>query len=206
MKHLHRIALFAVFALVAAVLYFIGCDPLSGLLIASAVPALTPNQTGPGTAASPRSSMLPPNIFDPRTDGSDYYWYVTNIAASIAAAGVSNSQIQIDAGTDFYWIASSYQIDTSGGALTESTNILPLITVLINDTGSARNLMNSATPLTALAGDGKRPYRLVRPRIFRANSVINFTWTNYSNSTTYSDIYFTMHGYRRLVQPPGLVS
>lgn len=200
-----KISTFLFLSLAAILFYFMGHDVLGVVMFASAVPALAPNQIGPGTNASPRSSMLPPNIFDPRSDGSDYYWYVTNIAASIAAAGVSNSQIQIDAGTDFYWIASSYQIDTSGGALQESTNIIPLVTVLINDTGSARNLMNSAVPLPALAGDGKRPYRLVRPRIFRANSVVNFTWTNYSNATTYSDIYFTMHGYRRLVQPPGLV-
>ena len=168
------------------------------------VPA--PNMVGGGSAASPRTNMLPPNIFDPRTDGSDYYWYVTNIAAALAPAAVSNTQIQIDAGTDFYWIASSYQIDISGAALTESSNPIPLITVVINDTGSSRNLMNSAIPLGAIAGDGKRPYRLIRPRLFRANSVINFTWTSYvAAGTTYSEISFTMHGYRRLVQPPGTI-
>lgn len=165
-----------------------------------------PNMVGAQSAASPRTSMLAPNIFDPRTDGSDFYWYVTNITAALAASGVANTSIQIDAGTDFYWIGSTYQADTSGGALTESGNLIPLVTVLINDTGSSRNLMNSAVPLPALAGDGKRPYRLIRPRLFRANSVVNFTWTNYSNSTTYSDLYFTMHGYRRLVQPPGAIA
>jgi hypothetical protein len=164
------------------------------------------NQIGAGSAASPRSSMLPPNIFDPRTDGSDYYWYVTNFAAALAAAATTNTQIQIDAGTDFYWIASSYQADLAGAAITDSGNIIPLVTVLINDTGTSRNLMNSALPITTIAGDGKRPYRLVRPRLFRANSVINFTWVNYSAATTYTDIYFVMHGYRRLVQAPGLVA
>lgn len=165
------------------------------------------NLIGAGSAASPRTSMLPPNIFDPRTDGSDYYWYVTNIAAALAPAAVTNTSIQIDAGTDFYWIASTYQADLAGAALTESGNIIPLVTVLITDTGSSRNLMNSAVPLPQLAGDGKRPYRLIRPRLFRANSVINFTWTSYvAAGTTYSNLYFTMHGYRRLVQPPGMVA
>jgi hypothetical protein len=164
------------------------------------------NMVGAASAASPRSSMLPPNIFDPRTDGSDYYWYVTNFAAALAAAATTNTQIQIDAGTDFYWIASSYQADLTGVALTDSGNIIPLVTVLINDTGTSRNLMNSPLPITTIAGDGKRPYRLVRPRLFRANSVINFTWVNYSAGTTYTDIYFVMHGYRRLVQAPGLVA
>src|ERR1700730_16027863 len=94
------------------------------------------NQLGPASAASPRSSMLPPNIFDPRTDGSDYYWYVTNWAAALAAAATTSTQIQIDAGTDFYWIASSYQADLAGAAITESAQIIPLVTVLINDTGT----------------------------------------------------------------------
>jgi len=149
--------------------------------------------------------MLPPNVFDPRTDGSDYYWYVTNIPAALAFGTTSNSQIQIDAGTDFYWIATTYQADLAGAALTESGNIIPLVTVVINDTGTSRNLSNAEVPLPALAGDGKRPYRLVRPRLFRANSVINFTYRNYSAATNYANLYVTFHGYRRLVQPPGLV-
>jgi hypothetical protein len=165
-------------------------------------PVAQPNAVGARSAASPRTNMLAPNIFDPRTDGSDYYWYVTNPAA-MAAAGNAASQIQIDAGTDFYWIATSYFCDISGASVTAGGLILPLVTVLINDTGTSRNLMNSPIPLPALAGDGREPYRMVRPRLFRANSVINFTWANYSNATTYSDIYLTLHGYRRLVQPPG---
>jgi len=28
----------------------------------------------PGPASAPRNNMMPPNIFDPRNDGSDYYW------------------------------------------------------------------------------------------------------------------------------------
>lgn len=173
--------------------------------MSSGSPLQTPNQNGAQSAASPRTNMLPPNIFDPRTDGSDYYWYVTNFPAALAGGANTQSSIQVDNGTDFYWIATSYLIDETAGALTESSFILPLLTVLINDTGTSRNLMNSALPLPCIAGDGKRPYRLVRPRLFRANSVINFTWTNYSTNVTYTDVYLTMHGYRRLVQPPGLV-
>jgi hypothetical protein len=159
------------------------------------------NAMAPGPAAAPRNNMMPPNIFDPRTDGSDYYWYAANPGSS--AAGVtSNTSIPIDAGTDFYWIATTIQADIAEAALLESTDIIPLVTVLINDTGTSRNLMNTPIPLGSLCGDGKRPYRLVRPRLFRANSIINLTFTNYSAGTTYGNLYFTMHGYRRLVTPP----
>lgn len=155
----------------------------------------------PGPAAAPRNNMTAPAIFDPRSDGSDYYWYITNVQA-LAAAATGNSQIQIDAGTDFYWIATTIQADVAGGALTPSTDIIPLVTVLINDTGTSRNLMNAPVPIPSLAGNGKEPYRLVRPRLFRANSIVGFTFLNYSAGTTYANLYFTMHGYRRLVNPP----
>ena len=138
-----------------------------------------------------------PDYIDPRTSNWDEYEYVTNFAAPVAAAGVAQTQILIDAGTDFFWTATSYQADIGGAALTESTNVIPLVTVLINDTGSARNLMSTPVPVGAIAGDGKRPYRKLRPRLFRGNSLIQFTWTNYSTGTTYSNIYFTLHGFRR---------
>jgi hypothetical protein len=147
--------------------------------------------------------MLAPNIFDPRSDGSDYYFYTTNPGV-LAPGGTANDSIQIDNGTDFYWIATTMQADIGEATLTESTNIIPLVTVLINDTGTSRNLMNAPVPVPSIAGDSKRPYRLVRPRLFRANSIINFTFTSYvaSGGSTYSNLYFTLHGYRRLVTPP----
>jgi hypothetical protein len=160
-----------------------------------------------GAASAPRNNMMAPNIFDPRTDGSDYYWYIanpTNAGVSPLASGATgNASIQIDAGTDFYWIATTIQADISGAVLTESTDVIPLVTVLINDTGTSRNLMNAPIPIGSLAGDGKRPYRIVRPRLFRANSIINLTFTNYAVAgTTYTNLYLTLHGYRRLVTPP----
>lgn len=137
-----------------------------------------------------------PDYIDPRTSNWDEYEYVTN-PGSLAAAATLPSQILIDAGTDFFWTATSLQADLAGAALTESGNIIPLVTVLINDTGSARNLMSAPTPVMTIAGDGKRPYRKLRPRLIRGNSLVQFTWTNYSAATTYSNLYFVMHGFRR---------
>jgi hypothetical protein len=163
-----------------------------------------------GAASAPRNNMMAPNIFDPRTDGSDYYWYVANPTnggtSPLAPAATGNTSIQIDAGTDFYWIATTIQADIAGGTLTESTDVIPLVTVLINDTGTSRNLMNGPVPIGSLAGDAKRPYRLVRPRLFRANSIINLTFVSYVTTTIYANLFFTLHGYRRLVTPPSSAS
>lgn len=135
------------------------------------------------------------NFLDPRIDGIDLTYYETTVA-SLAPAGSLPSQINIDAGTDFYWTATTYQVDLAGAAQTESGLIIPLVTVVITDTGSQRQLMNAPLPMPCIAGPGERPYRQILPRLFRANSIIQFNWQNYSAATTYTNLYLVFHGFR----------
>lgn len=161
-----------------------------------AVPAGSMGQGGLATAiANPLGDIL-----DPQVDGSDYFFYQTTVA-SMAPAANAPSQIQIDAGTDFLWIAATYfvTIGSAGDSLDTSTNVIPLITATILDTGATKNLMNAPCPLNAIASNNAAfPYRLIRPRLFRANSVINFTWINYASDATYTNLYFIMHGIRKI--------
>lgn len=136
-------------------------------------------------------------FFDPQEDGSDIMFYATNVQGLSSGSPNGQSQIQIDSGVDFYWLAATYQADLAGAAQTESGLVIPLVNVLINDTGSRKNLQNIAIPISSIAGFGERPYRLIRPRLFRASSTINFTWTNISAATTYTNLFFVMHGYTR---------
>ena len=149
----------------------------------------------------PAPSTLPEgaydDFFDPQRDGSDVMYYVTDFAATLNAGLTTNSLIQIDSGVDFYWVASTYQTFIASGFYTEATTIQPMLTVTINDTGSRKNLMNNPVPITSLGGPGERPYRLIAPRLFRASSTINFTWTNFSGSENYAHIYYTLHGYTK---------
>lgn len=164
-------------------------------------PALGPNGQ-PLTQA-----ILPPNIFDPRLNGADWYTYIvdagnspapTGAGQNLAAGGTSNPTLQIDSGTDFYLIALSYQAQVNAaGGLEESTNPVPLVTVQMNDSGSTRNLFNIAAPVGAIAGDGKRPGRLIRPRIFRALSNVVFTFTSLEPSVVYAHLYLLLWGYRK---------
>lgn len=154
----------------------------------------------PAPLANTMPRALGKNYLDPRVDAIDLTYYTTLVQA-LAPAATLPSQINIDAGTDFYWVATTYQVDITGAAQTESSIVIPLVTLIITDTGSQRQLMNMATPLTNIAGPGERPYRLILPRLFRANSIIQFNWTSYvASGTTYSNIYLTMHGFRL---PPG---
>lgn len=164
----------------------------------------------PGAMVSPvqvgAAAALPPNIetplqgiLDPQLDGADYFWYQTLVTGLASTAPNGTSQIQIDAGTDFLWIASTYQADLAGAAQTINTIPVPLVTVLVTDTGATKNLSNAPTPLNTVAGTGQFPYRLIQPRLFRASSVINFTWASYvAAGTTYSNIYMVMHGIRMI--------
>src|SRR5271167_145697 len=101
--------------------------------------------------------------FNPRENGSDYFWYQQRIQAISSAAPTANAQINLDADSDFYCVAltSVTDINTAGlgAAYTESTAPLPLVTLLITDTGSGKNLMNGPLMIPGFAGDGKRPYR-----------------------------------------------
>lgn len=138
------------------------------------------------------------DFFDPNTDGSDIMYYSTNVQGLVSTSPNGQSTIQIDSGVDFFWVASTFQADIAGAAQTESSMVIPLVNVLINDTGSRKNLMNTAIPISSIAGFGERPYRLIRPRLFRASSTINFTWTAIvAVGTTYTNLFLTLHGYVR---------
>lgn len=134
--------------------------------------------------------------FNPKASDKDFFWYATQVP-TIAAAAIAQTTIQIDTDADFYWIATSYQASIAGGALTEATNVIPLVNLLINDGGSGRNFSNITMPLGAWAGDGKRPYRLIRPRVIGGGSTLQFNWVNFSAATTYAPLTFIMHGYKK---------
>lgn len=152
----------------------------------------------PPAGPAPLGNTLPraigKNFLDPRIDAIDITFYQT-LVSGLANGTSFPTQINIDAGTDFYWFATTYQADVGAAAQTEANIVIPLVTVVITDTGSQRQLMNAALPITTIAGPGERPYRLILPRLFRANSIISFNWANYSANQTYN-LYLTMHGFR----------
>lgn len=139
----------------------------------------------------------PSDVWLPGITPDDIQFLVANVTGLASTAPNGSSSIQIDNGYDFYWYAMTHQADLAGAVQTESTRVIPLVTVLINDSSASRNLANNPTPLETLSGTGQRPYRLIRPRLFPANTVISFTWVSYvASGTTYSNIYHLLHGYR----------
>ena len=139
-----------------------------------------------------------PAVFNPRENGSDYFWYSHPAISTLSSvAPTATGIINLDADSDFYCVALTYSVSIADAALTESSFVIPLIRVLITDTGSGKALMNTAMPLNAIAGDGKRPYRFVRPRVFLSNATIQLGYTSFvAAGTTYSDFQLIFHGYK----------
>lgn len=149
-----------------------------------------PTPAGAGQVRSPFKSFLSPSA-----DQIDITFYTTSV--TLTAGQTLPTSINIDAGTDFYWFASSYEADLAGSAYdaTAHVPVVPLINVVITDTGSQRQLMNAAVPVTTIAGPGALPYRLLLPRLFKANSVVQFQWTSFEAALA-DTLRFVMHGFR----------
>lgn len=134
-----------------------------------------------------------------RDTQKDYFFYQVDVANIDNTTAPVSTPFQIDNDADFFWIASTYQAytpDDAPGALTEATNVIPAVLLEMQDTGSGRYFQNAPVPLGAIAGDGKRPYRLIRPRRFGANTTINMKWTQVAGATQGTRIIFVFHGYK----------
>ena len=114
----------------------------------------------------------------------DFFTYQLNYA-SIAAAGSAFESINIQADSDFQLHKLAYFADLAGGAQTYSSRVIPLVTVLITDSGSGRQLMDSAVALPTIFGVEGIPFILPQPKIFSARSTITVTLANYSAATAY---------------------
>jgi hypothetical protein len=106
--------------------------------------------------------------------------------------------IQIDASADFY-LTQITQLTTVTGTTTvpnTGTQNLPLATMLINDGGSNRNLMQSGVLLPLIAGDGRWPHYLRHPRRFARNSTLTITLVSVDANNSYSAIYLNFEGFK----------
>lgn len=147
--------------------------------------------------AAAAGAGAPSQVWLPGVTPDDIQFLVANVTGLASTNVNGTSNIQIDNGYDFYWYALTHQADIAGAIQTESSRVIPLVTVLINDSSASRNLANNPTPIETLSGTGEFPYRTIRPRLFPANTVITFTWVSYvASGTTYSNLYHLLHGYR----------
>ena len=118
-----------------------------------------------------------------------YSFVFTGIAPGITQNVTKN--IQRDA--DFQWIKGEYFADIAAADETDSTRVIPLCTVYIQDTASSYYLSDAPVALASLFGVGEIPFILPAPYVFVASNTINMQLSNFSAATTYN-VRITMTG------------
>lgn len=124
----------------------------------------------------------------------DFYIYEEDFNG-LAAGGSASGSVNIQADSDFVIQKLSYFADVAGAAQTENSRVIPLITVLVTDSGSGRNLMESQVAVPSLFGTGQLPFILPQPKLFLARTTITLAVTNFSAATTY-DLKLSLIGYK----------
>jgi hypothetical protein len=114
-----------------------------------------------------------------------FFTYNINFA-SLAATASSTGSFTVQADADFHVYKLAYFADIAAAIQTDSSRVIPLCTVLITDTGSASQLMDSAVPLSSLFGEGDKPFILPYAYPIKASSNVQATLTNFSAATTYA--------------------
>lgn len=132
----------------------------------------------------------------PNFTNQDFFVYSPGAVFAIAGGATSTQQIQIESDAEFLCTKLAYFVDIALAIQTDSTRVIPLITLQITDGGSSRNLFSSPQPLSSVAGEGDKPFMLPVPRVFRSNSTITLAFSNFSAATTYN-VRFSMIGIKR---------
>lgn len=114
----------------------------------------------------------------------DFYVYGANFA-SLAAAASTSTSIQIQADSEFEIQKLSFFADLAGAAQTDSTRVLPLVTLQITDTGTGRQVFNTPVAIPAIMGDGRIPFILPTTKVFSPSSAVQIDLANYSAATAY---------------------
>ena len=130
----------------------------------------------------------------PRNHRRDIYTYSAEVAA-IAVGGNANDTIAIEADSDFILQKLTYHADIAGAAQTAATRVVPNVSVLIKDTGSGRQLMDTSIPIPSLFGTGELPFILPNPRLFMRNSTIQVAFTSFEAAIT-PDVFLSFIGYK----------
>lgn len=115
----------------------------------------------------------------------DFYIYQEDFSA-LANSTSATGTINIQADSDFILQKMTYFADIAAAVQTDSSRVVPLITIQIIDAGSGRNLLEAPAPISSLFGEGDLPFILPTPRVFFARSNVELTVANFSAATTYN--------------------
>ena len=115
---------------------------------------------------------------------ADEFFAYTAVRTSVAAGAAATVNVTIESNSDFLVEKLTYTADIAAAAQTDSSRIIPNVTVQVNATGSGRNMFNITSPIQALFGTGQLPFILPRAYLLPAASTIQITFTSFEAAVT----------------------
>lgn len=115
----------------------------------------------------------------------DFFIYELDFS-NVAAGGTSQNSFTVQTDSNFLWQQGCYFADIAAAGQTDSTRVLPLMTCVIQDTASGRQLSSAPVPIVTQFGYGSEPFELPSPRFFRANTQVTVSVTNYDAADAYN--------------------
>jgi hypothetical protein len=133
-------------------------------------------------------------------DKLEYFALPVNFLALVAGTA-ANLTVQTPSDAEWWWNASHYMADIAAAGQTDSSRVVPLVTLLVNDGFTGRNLSSNVVaqngiPLSSMFG-GREPMPLGKPLQFAPNSFITISVFNYDAANTYN-LRMALIGYKRL--------
>lgn len=125
----------------------------------------------------------------------DFFTYSTpNPFSNIAVGGNATQQIQIQADSDFLIQKLCYYTNTANVAQTANSIPIPNLSCIITDTGSGRQLMNTAIPVANIFGTGQNPFILPKPKLIAASSNLQIQVFNFDAAVATQQLYLAFIG------------
>lgn len=115
----------------------------------------------------------------------DYFVYEADFSG-VASGATSQTTFTIQTDSNFLWQTGCYIADIAAAGETDSSRVIPLMTCIIQDTSSGRQLSSTPVPIPSQFGTGELPFVLPSPRFFRANTQITVSVTNYDAANAYN--------------------
>lgn len=112
-------------------------------------------------------------------------FFVYGLELTVLATLPGTGAIQIQADSFFELQKLSFFADVNGASETQSSRVLPLMTIQITDTGTGRQVFNTPIPIPAIMGDGQIPFILPQVKTFAPNSSVQIALANYSTADDY---------------------
>ena len=124
----------------------------------------------------------------------DFFIYQLDFE-NLLAATTQTDNIAIQADANFRWEkATVFTLEDISSSITQFSDALAQVTVLIVDSGSGRQLMDQAVPIPNFFGNGRIPFILPTKRTFVARSNITFTVVNINDTINFATLRLSLIG------------